>query len=54
MTLTLSRTVDRDSSRSNVRLPSVSRTINRQELAEVIGTGFVGCDSTRTPVTRNR
>jgi len=28
-------------SRSNVRFPGVSRTINHQELAEVIGTGFI-------------
>jgi len=28
-------------SRSNVRFPGVSRTINNQELAEVIGTGFI-------------
>jgi hypothetical protein len=28
-------------SRSNVRFRGVSRTINHQELAEVIGTGFI-------------
>jgi hypothetical protein len=28
-------------SRSNVRFPGVSRTINHQELAAVIGTGFI-------------
>jgi hypothetical protein len=28
-------------SRSNARFPDVSRTINHQELAEVIGTGFI-------------
>jgi hypothetical protein len=28
-------------SRSNVRYRGVSRTINHQELAEVIGTGFI-------------
>jgi len=33
--------VHRRLSRSNVRFPGVSRTINHQELAEVIGTGFI-------------
>jgi hypothetical protein len=34
--------VYRRPSRSNVRLPGVSRTINHEELAEVIGTGSIG------------
>jgi len=46
------RGVNRDSSRSNVRLPGVSRTIIHQELAEVIGTGFVGRDSTPPSLPR--
>jgi hypothetical protein len=34
--------LDRRSSRSNVRFPSASRTINHQELPELIGTGSIG------------
>jgi len=30
-----------DESRSNVRFPGASRTINHPELADVIGTGFI-------------